>query len=103
MRSVCCIFITALLVLNCAEQGGVEGIVVDRESGHPVPNVRVQVPESNFTGLSDRAGHYRVPAMGRDFILLFEREGFEPVRVQAVEMKPDRWYRMDVALIPDTR
>jgi len=89
-----------LLFLNCAKRGGVEGTVIDRESGHPEQGVRVRVLESGSTAQSDRAGHYRISVTERDFILLFEKEGFEPVRVQAVEMKPGRWYRMDVALIP---
>ena len=80
------------------KEANLSGTVTAKDSGQPILNAQVQIEGSDFIIKTNSDGFYSFSKIPSDFRLIFKHTDFDSVVVDAVDMKKDRTYRIDVSM-----
>ena len=83
------------------------GNVVDAATKAPVADVVVTATSPGLQGeqivVTDSTGHYRIPQLPPGtYTLRFEKESYRPFSRTGIDVSPDRTFRLNVELLPET-
>jgi hypothetical protein len=85
-----------------SSKGIVSGNIVDSETGEPLPGATVRVENSNFGGISDLDGTYRIKKIPAGaYNLRISLLGYADTEIKSVSVFPDDVVKIDASLTPE--
>ena len=102
MQRIIFVVLTLLVFTGCSfidSSGGTQGKIIDKETHQILSDVVVVIKNTQIRTKTDSTGYYRLPGLClAHYQILYYYSHYDTVIVDAVDMKPDQLYTIDVAL-----
>jgi hypothetical protein len=95
-------FTNALHKARGTKQAGISGFITNSETQKPIVGVEITIKDSPKVTLTNDLGRFEIfPMMAGFYTLTIKAEHFEPLTLEATEVKLGTMTRVNIALVPE--